>query len=58
MPSEKYRPATLLVHQGIDRDPATGASAIPIYQASTYHHEAGRPGDYDYARSGNRNNFV
>ncbi len=53
MPSEKYRPATLLVHQGIDRDPATGASAIPIYQASTYHHEAGRPGDYDYARSGN-----
>ncbi len=48
-----YRPATLLVHQGMDRDPATGAAAIPIYQASTYHHPGGRSGDYDYARSGN-----
>jgi len=53
MPSKTYRPATLLVHQGIDRDPATGAAAIPIYQASTYHHAAGKPGEYDYARSGN-----
>ena len=53
MATHSYRPATLLVHQGRDRDPATGASAIPIYQASTYHHEGGRPGTYDYARSGN-----
>jgi len=52
--SEKaYRPATLLVHQGTDRDPATGAAAVPIYQASTYHHPGGVGGDYDYARSGN-----
>ena len=49
----KYRPATLLVHQGKDRDPATGASTVPIYQASTYHHEGGVSGEYDYARCGN-----
>ena len=49
----KYRPATLLVHQGKDRDPATGAATVPIYQASTYHHAGGTPGEYDYARSGN-----
>lgn len=53
MSHSKYRPATLLVHQGKDRDPATGASTVPIYQASTYHHEGGVSGDYDYARSGN-----
>ncbi|PLX88989.1 MAG: cystathionine gamma-synthase [Desulfuromonas sp.] len=53
MAENTYRPATLLVHQATDRDPATGASTVPIYQASTYHHDAGQPGEYDYARSGN-----
>ncbi|HKJ04782.1 MAG TPA: PLP-dependent aspartate aminotransferase family protein [Geopsychrobacteraceae bacterium] len=53
MSDNNYRPATILVHQGRDRDPATGASAIPIYQASTYHHQAGEAGEYDYARCGN-----
>jgi cystathionine beta-lyase len=53
MPEKPYRPATLLVHQGTDRDPYTGASAIPIYQATTYHHPGGKAGAYDYARSGN-----
>ena len=53
MADKTYRPATLLVHQGTDRDPHTGASAIPIYQASTYHHPHGQAGAYDYARSGN-----
>ncbi|MBW2477670.1 MAG: aminotransferase class I/II-fold pyridoxal phosphate-dependent enzyme, partial [Deltaproteobacteria bacterium] len=48
-----YRPATLVVHQGTDRDPYTGAATVPIYQASTYHHPGGTSGDYDYARSGN-----
>ena len=48
-----YRPATLVVHQGTDRDPYTGAATVPIYQASTYHHPGGSSGDYDYARSGN-----
>ena len=53
MSHPKYHPATLLVHQGKDRDPATGAATVPIYQASTYHHEGGASGEYDYARSGN-----
>jgi cysteine-S-conjugate beta-lyase len=53
MSEKPYRPATVLVHQGRDRDPATGAAAIPIYNASTYHHPAGQSGEYDYARSGN-----
>jgi len=53
MADNTYRQATQLVHQGRDRDPATGASTIPIYQASTYHHFEGRSGEYDYARSGN-----
>jgi cystathionine beta-lyase len=53
MTDKTYRPATLLVHQGTDRDPATGAATVPIYQASTYHHFGGEPGAYDYARSGN-----
>lgn len=47
------RMATLLVHQGQDRDPATGASTVPIYQASTYHHPGGVGQEFDYARSGN-----
>lgn len=51
--TKPYRPATLLVHQGIDRDPHTGAATVPIYPASTYHHPAGVAGEYDYARSGN-----
>lgn len=53
MTDKTRRPATLLVHQGRDRDPATGAAVVPIYQASTYHHPGGKPGEYDYARSGN-----
>ena len=53
MGNKDYKPATLVVHQGKDRDPFTGAATIPIYQASTYHHPDGRPGEYDYARSGN-----
>ncbi|MGK2943494.1 MAG: trans-sulfuration enzyme family protein [Desulfuromonadales bacterium] len=53
MTHSKYRQATLLVHQGKDRDPATGAATVPIYQASTYHHEGGTSGAYDYVRSGN-----
>ncbi len=53
MADNNYRIATQLVHQCQDRDPHTGASTVPIYQASTYHHTAGQPGEYDYARSGN-----
>ncbi|TLM67360.1 MAG: PLP-dependent transferase [Deltaproteobacteria bacterium] len=53
MTDKNLRPATLLVHQKTDRDPHTGASTVPIYQASTYHHAEGKAGEYDYARSGN-----
>lgn len=53
MTTSDKRIATLLVHQGQDRDPATGAAAVPIYQASTYHHPGGVGQEYDYARSGN-----
>ncbi len=53
MSKKTYKPATMVVHQGKDRDPFTGASTVPIYQASTYHHTDGQPGNYDYARSGN-----
>ncbi|APG27158.1 cystathionine gamma-synthase [Syntrophotalea acetylenivorans] len=51
--SDGLRPATLLVHQGRDRDSFTGAATVPIYTASTYHQHGGRDGAYDYARSGN-----
>ena len=45
---------TRLIHGGRDRDPYTGASSIPIYQASTYAQDDPlQAGDYDYARSGN-----
>jgi cysteine-S-conjugate beta-lyase len=53
MTKHHMRPATLLVHQGQDRDPATGAATVPIYQASTYHHPGGVGQEFDYARSGN-----
>ncbi|PLX98763.1 MAG: cystathionine gamma-synthase [Desulfuromonas sp.] len=53
MSVKSYKPATLVVHQGTDRDPFTGAATIPIYQASTYHHPDGESGTYEYARSGN-----
>lgn len=46
--------ATRLIHSGKDRDPYTGASSIPIYQASTFHQaDPEHLGQYDYARSGN-----
>jgi cysteine-S-conjugate beta-lyase len=53
MKKSNKRPATILVHQGQDRDPATGAATVPIYQASTYHHPGGVGQQFDYARSGN-----
>ncbi len=43
-----------LVHSGQDRDPFTGASSVPIYQASTFAQpDPDHPGAYDYSRSGN-----
>lgn len=46
--------ATKLLHGSTTLDPATGASSVPIYQASTFHQaDLEQPGAFDYARSGN-----
>ncbi|MBU5442780.1 PLP-dependent aspartate aminotransferase family protein [Paenibacillus sp. MSJ-34] len=46
--------ATRLLHFGGEIDGATGASSVPIYQASTFHHrDINDPPPFDYSRSGN-----
>lgn len=48
------RYGTLILHNGNEIDPHTGALSIPIYQTSTFHqHDIDRMGKYDYSRSGN-----
>ena len=45
---------TLILHNGNELDPHTGALSIPVYQASTFHqHDVDHPGQYEYSRSGN-----
>ncbi|MNU65405.1 Cystathionine beta-lyase MetC [compost metagenome] len=45
---------TKLLHFGSEVDAATGASSVPIYQASTFHHhDIFNPPVHDYSRSGN-----
>jgi cystathionine beta-lyase/cystathionine gamma-synthase len=45
---------TKIIHSGMDKDPYTGASSIPIYQVSTYAQEDPiKLGKYDYGRSDN-----
>lgn len=45
---------TLILHNGNELDPQTGALSIPVYQASTFHQEdVDHPGRYEYSRSGN-----
>lgn len=40
---------TRLLHNGNELDPHTGASSVPLYQASTYHQaDIDHPGNYDY----------
>lgn len=53
--SERQRSfATRLLHFGGEIDEATGASSVPIYQASTFHHrDLNDPPPFDYSRSGN-----
>ncbi len=54
MINEDHQRDTRFVHAGKDRDPHTGASSIPIYQASTFAQpDPDHPGKYDYGRSGN-----
>ncbi|MCE5172023.1 aminotransferase class V-fold PLP-dependent enzyme [Paenibacillus profundus] len=46
--------ATKLIHFGGEIDSNTGASSVPIYQATTFHHhDIYEPPEYDYSRSGN-----
>jgi cysteine-S-conjugate beta-lyase len=46
--------ATRLIHFGAEIDPQTGASSVPLFQASTFHHfSLENPPEYDYTRSGN-----
>src|SRR5690606_4775802 len=46
--------ATKLIHFGGEFDEQTGASSVPIYQASTFHHASlDNPPQHDYTRSGN-----
>ncbi|OCT10649.1 cystathionine gamma-synthase [Paenibacillus pectinilyticus] len=46
--------ATKLIHFGGEIDQATGASSVPLYQASTFHQaDVDANQEYDYTRSGN-----
>ncbi|MDP5275186.1 trans-sulfuration enzyme family protein [Chengkuizengella axinellae] len=50
--SKKF--ATKVIHFGGEIDKQTGASSVPLYQASTFHHFSLEDlPDYDYTRSGN-----
>jgi cystathionine gamma-synthase len=45
---------TRAIHEGQEPDPATGAVTVPIYQTSTFAHEAvGEHKGYDYSRAAN-----
>ncbi|HTX74258.1 MAG TPA: aminotransferase class I/II-fold pyridoxal phosphate-dependent enzyme, partial [Rectinemataceae bacterium] len=45
---------TKIIHGGVDRDPYTGASSIPIYQVSTFAQKDPETfGEYEYARGDN-----
>ncbi|MFL1677532.1 aminotransferase class I/II-fold pyridoxal phosphate-dependent enzyme [Paenibacillus thiaminolyticus] len=45
---------TKLIHFGGETDKTTGASSVPIYQATTFHHhDIYEPPEFDYSRSGN-----
>ncbi|MFC9775672.1 trans-sulfuration enzyme family protein [Paenibacillus chitinolyticus] len=45
---------TKIIHFGGEIDKTTGASSVPIYQASTFHHfSLDNPPEFDYSRSGN-----
>ncbi|MDR0561304.1 MAG: PLP-dependent aspartate aminotransferase family protein [Spirochaetaceae bacterium] len=45
---------TLLIHNGHDADPVTGALGVPVVQTSTFdQRDVSKPQEYDYARSGN-----
>lgn len=46
--------ATRAIHAGQRPDPGTGAVVVPLVTAATFAQESpGRPGDYEYSRTGN-----
>lgn len=48
------KPGTLLIHNGHEADPVTGALGVPVVQTSTFDQgDLSKPHEYDYARSGN-----
>ncbi|NMO96040.1 aminotransferase class I/II-fold pyridoxal phosphate-dependent enzyme [Paenibacillus lemnae] len=54
MSEDNLKFETRLLHFGGEIDKATGASSVPLYQASTFHHEdVFNPPLHDYSRSGN-----
>ena len=54
MKNSSSRFDTKLLHFGSEIDEVTGASSVPLYQASTFHHhDIESPPQFDYSRSGN-----
>jgi cystathionine beta-lyase len=54
MDDKQAKFGTRLIHFGAEIDKVTGASSVPLYQASTFHHfSLDNPPEYDYTRSGN-----
>ncbi|MDR1099064.1 MAG: PLP-dependent aspartate aminotransferase family protein [Treponema sp.] len=48
------KPGTLLIHNGHESDPATGALGTPVFQTSTFDQgDLSQAREFDYARSGN-----
>jgi cystathionine beta-lyase len=51
--------ATRLIHFGAEVDEFTGASSVPIYQASTFHHfKLDEPPKFNYSRKGSPTRHV
>jgi cystathionine beta-lyase len=47
------KPGTLLIHNGHESDPATGALGVPVFQTSTFDQgDLSKEQEFDYARSG------
>jgi cystathionine beta-lyase len=45
---------TVLIHNGYESDPATGALGVPVFQTSTFDQgDLSQPREFDYSRSGN-----
>ena len=53
-PPKRQGFATRAIHVGQAPDPRTGAVVVPLVQAATFaQHSPGRPGAYEYSRTGN-----